>query len=698
MGHPHLIGDAPRLLEALRRLGASLRPQEVLGALCSEAAATTGADVVIVFVGGAGESMEAVAVHGVTDELVGLRLGPGEGLCGLAVRTGRPALSNMCDQDGLLPATTAALRDTRAGVSVPLRRRGAAPDGAVTACFNGTRRVGEQEAEALEALVELAGPALRNAEDHAAACRAASYDSLTGCLNHAAFEMRLREELSRSERDGSALSLALVDLDDFKSVNELDGHLAGDAVLRSVGALLRGAVRLHDTVARFGGDEFTLLLPGTGLEAAEPVVDRALTALRQAPVPGGRELGAAAGVSAWQPGETATDLIERADHALREAKHAPSHPTRRINAAMASEAPNGEYATASRARAPERLAEAIAVGATLSRLLDPRVIASTTVEQLCGRLGYERCLLVALDDDGDVVVLAAAGAASGEEGRTRSEDVGAVGRCLRERRPVIVHDASRDSLRRGLAEGMCAQLAMPVYSGPELWGALDLQARIPGAFGGEDAHLVRTVADHLGAALHTAQLYSTLEQTYRGTAEALAAALEARDVYTADHARSIAELAVAVAQELGLASGMLHDVRYGAIFHDIGKIAVPDAILNKPAALTETERRVVEDHPAAGEQILAHVPFLVDVRRIVRHDHERWDGDGYPDGLRGDDIPLGSRIVFVVDAYHAMISDRPYRSGMAPVVARAELEANAGTQFDPAVVGAALRVLDRRAA
>jgi diguanylate cyclase (GGDEF)-like protein/putative nucleotidyltransferase with HDIG domain len=698
MRYPHLTGntDAQRQLEALRRLGASLRPEEVLATLCSEAAAATGADSVIAFAGGAEQGMKAVAVHGVSEQLVGLRRGPGEGLCGLAARTGLPAFSNTCDEEALLPATTAGLRGTRAAVSVPLRRRGEEPDGAVTACFNGTRRVGDEETEALEALVELAAPALRNAEDHAAACRAATYDSLTGCLNHAAFETRLREELSRSERDGSALALALVDLDDFKSVNECDGHLAGDAVLRAVGALLRGAVRLHDTVARFGGDEFTLLLPGTGLEDAEPVVNRALSELRRAPVPGGRELGAAAGVAGRRRGDTATDLIERADRALREAKHAPARPTRRISASSAPGA-DGDVAAA-RARAPERLAEAVAVGAKLSRLLDPQAIARTTVEELCGHLGYERCVLVRLDEDRHVAVVAGAGAAAGEEGCRWPRDVGAVGRCLRERRPVVVHDASRDPLDDGLADGMRAQLAVPVYSGPEQWGALDLQARAPGAFAGEEAHLVQSVADHLGAALHTAQLYTTLEQTYQGTAEALAAALEARDVYTADHARCIAELAVAVARELGLTSELLRDVRYGAIFHDIGKIAVPDAILNKPAPLTEAERRVVERHPVAGEQILAHVPFLVDVRRIVRHDHERWDGEGYPDGLRGDDIPVGARIVFVVDAYHAMISDRPYRRGMTPEAARRELEANAGTQFDPEVVAAALRVLLRRPA
>jgi HD-GYP domain-containing protein (c-di-GMP phosphodiesterase class II) len=130
------------------------------------------------------------------------------------------------------------------------------------------------------------------------------------------------------------------------------------------------------------------------------------------------------------------------------------------------------------------------------------------------------------------------------------------------------------------------------------------------------------------------------------------------------------------------------------VFHDIGKIAIPDAILNKPAPLSHEERKVIETHPAAGEQILAPVPFLSRVRRIVRHDHERWDGTGYPDGLRGPQIPIGARIVFVVDSFHAMVSDRPYRKGMPEAAAREELRANAGTQFDPAVVDAFLRVLD----
>jgi HD-GYP domain-containing protein (c-di-GMP phosphodiesterase class II) len=155
---------------------------------------------------------------------------------------------------------------------------------------------------------------------------------------------------------------------------------------------------------------------------------------------------------------------------------------------------------------------------------------------------------------------------------------------------------------------------------------------------------------------------------------------------------------VEVGTEFGLDEEALRDLRYAAIFHDIGKIAIPDAILNKPGPLTAAEFEVIKRHPIVGEQILAPVPFLDQVRRVVRHDHERWDGKGYPDGLKGRQIPIGARIVLVVDAFHAMVSDRSYRQGMSEESARLELRANSGTQFDPDAVDALLRVLDRRGA
>ena len=179
---------------------------------------------------------------------------------------------------------------------------------------------------------------------------------------------------------------------------------------------------------------------------------------------------------------------------------------------------------------------------------------------------------------------------------------GAIRRCLRERRAVLSN------------EGGSSELAVPVHIGRDVWGAFDLRAAASDAFDADDARLVELVADHTGAALRTAELYRKLEQTHLGVAEALAAALEAKDGYTAGHARWIAELGVEVGRELGLSEDQLDDVRYGAIFHDIGKIAIPDAILNKAGALTAEEFEVIKTHPVVGEQILAPVPFLADVR------------------------------------------------------------------------------------
>jgi putative nucleotidyltransferase with HDIG domain len=190
------------------------------------------------------------------------------------------------------------------------------------------------------------------------------------------------------------------------------------------------------------------------------------------------------------------------------------------------------------------------------------------------------------------------------------------------------------------------------------------------------------------------ELISRLKASLVGTAEALANALEAKDDYTANHASEVAELAVAVGTELGMGEDELEALRYGAIFHDIGKIAIPDAILNKPGPLDEEERAVMMQHPAIGADILAPIPFLPgEVRTMVRHDHEHFDGTGYPDGLAGERIPIGSRIILVVDGYHAMTSYRPYRKALSEADARAELARHSGTQFDPDIVAAFLRIV-----
>jgi hypothetical protein len=180
-----------------------------------------------------------------------------------------------------------------------------------------------------------------------------------------------------------------------------------------------------------------------------------------------------------------------------------------------------------------------------------------------------------------------------------------------------------------------------------------------------------------------------LQRAYRGTVMLLADVVEFDDQYTADHSRSVVELVHATADELGVDRTRRQELEFAALLHDVGKIAIPKEILNKPAALTDSEFEVMKTHTIEGQFMLDRVGGLLGrVGEIVRSCHERWDGTGYPDGLRGEEIPLESRIVFAADAFNAMTTNRPYRTAMSPGAALEELRAGAGTQFDPAVVEA----------
>jgi diguanylate cyclase (GGDEF)-like protein len=214
-------------------------------------------------------------------------------------------------------------------------------------------------------------------------------------------------------------------------------------------------------------------------------------------------------------------------------------------------------------------------------------------------------------------------------------------------------------------------------------------------FGERELRLLGGVAQQAKLAIANASSYEGLERTFVTTVEALANALEANDEYTSAHARWITDLSLRVGRELGLDEPTLKRLELGALLHDIGKIGIPNDVLSKPGRLTAEERRLIETHPVLGERIIGPIDRLEDVRPIVRHCHERWDGKGYPDGVAGERIPLESRIIFVCDAYHAMTSDRPYRRALSHPEAVRRLAEAAGTQFDPTVVAVALGVLDQ---
>jgi len=167
---------------------------------------------------------------------------------------------------------------------------------------------------------------------------------------------------------------------------------------------------------------------------------------------------------------------------------------------------------------------------------------------------------------------------------------------------------------------------------------------------------------------------------------AMGQVLDLRDLGTGLHSTQIVELALAVGAHFGLEHQQLHDLEVGATLHDLGKVGIPDTILRKDGALTAEEREVMQRHPEYGWAILRQVPGFARIALYILHHHERWDGSGYPGQLQGDSIPFSSRILAVVDAFHAMVSDRPYRRGLPVEEACRRLEAAQGTQFDPGVV------------
>ncbi|MBI3614893.1 MAG: HD-GYP domain-containing protein [Candidatus Omnitrophica bacterium] len=188
-------------------------------------------------------------------------------------------------------------------------------------------------------------------------------------------------------------------------------------------------------------------------------------------------------------------------------------------------------------------------------------------------------------------------------------------------------------------------------------------------------------------------IHSRLEETYLETVTALVETVAARDSYLSEHSHNVASYARVIAQELGFSEERIHHLIHGCRLHDLGKIAIPDAILLKPGPLTPEEFEIIKQHPTWGAKILEPLTFMRDVTEMVHQEHERWDGAGYPRGLRGEQIRLEARIIAVADTIDAMTSDRPYRKRVSLETACAELERCSGTQFDPMVVDACLKAV-----
>jgi HD-GYP domain-containing protein (c-di-GMP phosphodiesterase class II) len=283
---------------------------------------------------------------------------------------------------------------------------------------------------------------------------------------------------------------------------------------------------------------------------------------------------------------------------------------------------------------------------------------------------------------------------------------GIVGSTVSRQESLLIADAQQDerhSRRAQQKTGMITHslMSVPLVRGGKAIGAMQalnkramdgVGTAVP--FNHDDLELFRSIADIAALCIENARLYADLEQSYDDTLETLAAALDTRDHETEGHSRRVVEYTSRLAGEIGLPEAEIRVIRRGALIHDIGKIGVPDAILNKPGPLSSEEQRIMARHPEAGYAMLRGIAHLTREARIVLTHQERWDGTGYPLGLRGEEIPLEGRLFAIADTFDAITSDRPYRRAQPIAVARQVIADEAGRQFDPWLVEAFLRVPD----
>jgi diguanylate cyclase (GGDEF)-like protein/putative nucleotidyltransferase with HDIG domain len=653
---------ADQLTDSLQDLVSDLRPDEVLAKITRHAKSAVGGNEYALLVAGDDGRWQCRASECLPEQTArALERWAGWGGRALADPL---LLDDLSDVPELRTVAENSELPLRSMCAAPLVFRGEAV-GTLIALSNAEQNFLPRDVERLQAYANQGAIALANARLFEAQQELASRDPLTNLLNHREFHESTAREIDRCKRHGGEFSVALFDLDAFKSINDGAGHAEGDRVLRAIGQAIEGSCRSSDLAFRVGGDEFALLLPVTAAENATTAAVRAKSAI-SAQV----HVGTSYGVASWPAdGESKDELLATADRRLYAMKgtSAPGVLERPIRAVA------GPPPAAAGSEHRRRLAFAHRLSTELAPLREPDEIGRATVAELTSGFGYGMAALHSRDDQGLLQLVASAGDDAGVDHEVNW-------RVARTGEAAIVPTTGSDELRSGLA--------IPVRVGGRIWGVLDLYSHRPNAFEADDLLLGDTVAVQVGAALHRAELIASIETSFMTTLGTLCDVLEAKDSYTADHSGSVADMAERVAARMGLEGDEVRAVRYAALLHDIGKVGVRSELLAKPGRLTREEFDEIKEHAALGARLLEQIPFFEDVHPLVRSTHERWDGDGYPDGLSGEAIPLGARIIGACDAFHAMTSERPYRAAASKEVALTELRASAGTQFDPAVVEA----------
>ncbi len=274
------------------------------------------------------------------------------------------------------------------------------------------------------------------------------------------------------------------------------------------------------------------------------------------------------------------------------------------------------------------------------------------------------------------------------------------GRVVKNGQPYIINDLRKERRYKypyyPVHKGLRSLVTVPLVQKDKIIGVLSVYNTRVGKYTVEDARLLTMFASQAAIAIENAMLFEQAQTGYLNTIKTLSNIIDAKDSQTYGHSERVMENCMKIAKALRLSEEKKEVLKYAGLLHDIGKIGIDVGILRKPSKLSKDEWKVMTMHPVVGSGIVEQIGFLNNLAPIILHHHERYDGKGYPSRLKKEKIPLGARILSVVDAYESMVSDRPYRKALSHTKIRQELLENAGTQFDPAIVTIFLKILDKK--
>jgi putative nucleotidyltransferase with HDIG domain len=274
------------------------------------------------------------------------------------------------------------------------------------------------------------------------------------------------------------------------------------------------------------------------------------------------------------------------------------------------------------------------------------------------------------------------------------------GRVVESGKPYIINDLKKEKNYKypdyAMQKGFRSLVTVPLVEKDKIIGVLSVYNAKSGNYTPDDAKLLAMFASQAAIAIENARLFEQAQTGYLNTIRTLSNIIDAKDSQTFGHSERVMEHCIDIAEALKLSEDQKEVLKYAGLLHDIGKIGIDVGILRKPSKLTKEEWKVMTMHPVVGSGIVEQIGFLDDIAPIILHHHERYDGKGYPSKLKKEDIPLGARILSIVDAYESMVSDRPYRKALSPKKIKQELIENAGTQFDPNIVKIFLKILGKR--